>query len=242
MAKRGRTTLLRSTPIRVIRHRCRRPGRVSVMRRARLLLRALTMIAVGCSGDSGTDAASTATEPTKTEVETGTVFSWSADDLSEWVTEEEMTDALIGVSTRYAGRDFDSEVVLEHRGREWAGTEEGMEEWAWRLRTCPSSPGCPKGRWEVFVHNGYHEERGIEEPPTETDPRLPEGVTYEAGHGWAEGAYVYSGPNSDESICVNLWWRGHPLHGRIKSKDQGVHEDMTFALASVLLQEIGWAD
>lgn len=69
----------------------------------------------------GTGSDSESTEPKWTEP--GAVFSWDGDDLSAWVTEDEMRAALEHVSTLYAGADLEGEVVLEH--------DEGTNGWSW---------------------------------------------------------------------------------------------------------------
>jgi hypothetical protein len=72
-------------------------------------------------------------------------------------------------------------------------------------------------------------------------------VVYQKGSGWCEDCYILSGPNSDESIHLLL--ETHGLKLRDESGENSVlthsdesHEDRVFALASVLLREMGWAD
>jgi len=66
-------------------------------------------------------------------------------------------------------------------------------------------------------------------------------VVYEAASGFAQGFYILSGPNSDESICIGLLPPGVSF-GYPQGSEIGVHEDRIFALASMMLQEMGWAD
>jgi hypothetical protein len=164
-------------------------------------------------------------EPT----EPGTVFSWNGDDLSAWVTEDEMTAALEHVSTLYAGEDLEGEAVVEHA----VSDQGGIDDWVWMI-----GPTDDANTWKVIVHNGDHDGRYIG-PPTETDPRIPFGVTFEQGSGFASGSYILSGPNSDESICITLLPPGRGLFYPDPS-EVGAHEDMAFALATMMLQEMGW--
>ena len=154
------------------------------------------------------DAVLTPTEP-------GAVFSWSGEDLSEWVTEDEMTDAIRDASALYEGQGPTGKVVYE-------GTDDGV---SWEA-----------GDWSFEISNGDHGGKYVG-PPTSIDPRLPEGVTYKAEEGFGVGGYILSGPNSDEMIAIHLWWPGGPLGDHPL---EGVHEDMVFAIASRLLEEMGW--
>ena len=152
------------------------------------------------------------------------IFSWDGDDLSEWVTEAEMTAVLQDVASRYVGSDLESEAVFDEESVELAGFD-GV--WI-------------AGGWRVSFHNGDHDGR-YEGPPTGTDPRLPQGVTYEAEQGFGWGHYVLLGLNSDEMISV--WVRpagtsfGYPPESEVEA-----HKDMTFAVATMMLREMGWAD
>ena len=153
------------------------------------------------------DTADTVPVPT----EPTTVFSWS-DDLSEWVTEDEMTDLLEDLSTRYyadTGGDLGGKAVLARPGGDLV----------WGV-----------GYWSVGVHagGGYHPF------PTRTNPRLPQGVTYEP----ISQSYVFSGPNSGQSICITLTTPGTTA----SIEEEPNYETIFFALASMMLQEMGWAD
>jgi hypothetical protein len=95
-----------------------------------------------------------------------------------------------------------------------------------------------EGSWRVFAHNGSHDGQYVG-PPTETDPRLPPGVVFQRGEGFAYGFYILSGPNSRESICMSVLPPGVAWP---QGSDVDVHEDRVFALASMMLREMGWAD
>jgi hypothetical protein len=152
-----------------------------------------------------------------------TVFSWDGGDLSEWVSEDEMTDAIREASALYEGPGPVGEAVYEP-----PGANDDPNSAAWRV-----------SEWSIGVHKGGlgGEYAG---PLTRTDPRLPEGVTYEAEEGFGAGGFIFSGPNSEEMIAIYLWWPGGPWGDRPSM--ESVHEEMSFALASRLLREMGWAD
>lgn len=144
------------------------------------------------------------------------VFSWSEDDLSEWVTEGDMTLALEDV----LNEEFDGGAVFERTD----------DEFNWSF-----------GGWQVTAHNGDHRPEGGVVEPTMTDPRLPQGVTYETLSGFAHGFYGLSGPNSDESICMTVFPPG-TSYGYPQGTEVESHEDRVFALASLMLQEMGWIE
>lgn len=149
----------------------------------------------------------------------GTAFTWIEGDLGAWVTTDEMTNAIKDAAQRYAGVELQGQAVLLPR-------EPGDTGWTWAL-----------AGWRVLAHNGDHGGR-YAGPPTEADPRLPSAVTYEAEDGFGYGGFVFRGPGSDELIAVHLippgWSAGNPL--------PRYHEDASFALASMMLREMGWTD
>lgn len=177
----------------------------------------------------------TTSPPTTAPMETSTtlpavpedVFSWSDGDLAEWVTEDEMSDTLKGL----LGVEIDGEATWDH--------EADGSSWSF-------------GGWRVYAHNGDHSPDGGVVAPTTTDPRLPQGVTYQALWGFAHGFYGLSGPNTDESICLAVFppgeRLGYPLRywdsdlGDPENSEAKAHEDRVFAVASMMLQEMGWAD
>lgn len=178
-----------------------------------------------------TTATTTTTGPTTTVVPTtavsveptpGPVFSWSRDDLGEWVTEDEMTDALKDVVRRHTDSDLEGEAVLVPKTG-------GVDDWVWVL-----------GLWTVLAHDGHHDAR-YDGPPLGTDPRLPPGVTYEALSGFAWGYYVLSGPDSDELICLSVIPHGkfgsYPAQTEVEA-----HRDIVFGVASMMLNEMAWAE
>lgn len=146
------------------------------------------------------------------------VFTWG-EDLSEWVTEEEMAQALADVVRQYRGANLEDGVTVSLSRPDG----EGDDGWGWE--------GVG---WSVQVHSGDHDGR-VDVEPTQTDPRLPEGVTYQEGWGLAWMSRILVGPNSDESICVTLV----PADRAFEDPE---YEDMVFAIASMMLREMGWAD
>lgn len=154
------------------------------------------------------------------DAEPGTVFSWG-DDLNEWVTEAEMTAILEDVSARYAGTGPDGVAVFDR---------ESADSGTWTA-----------GGWSVGFHNGDHGGRYVG-PRIETDQRLPLGVTYEQEMGFGWGHYILSGPNSDEMIAIWLRPPGKQGFGYPHESEVDAYEDMVFALATQMLQEMGWAD
>ncbi len=167
--------------------------------------------------------ATTTTAVTTTLAETSfeprTVFSWG-DDLSEWVTEEEMTAALRDVVSRYAGADLNGEALFDDEGADLVGYD-GQ----WEL-----------GGWTVQFRN-FDRDGGYDGSPPETDPRLPRGVTFKRG--WGE--YIFLGPNSDEMIAIRLRPPGTPSRYPAGSEIEA-HEAVLFPLVSWMLKEMGWVD
>jgi hypothetical protein len=156
-------------------------------------------------GEVGVTLETAGTEPDASEPTA--VFSWS-EDLTEWVTEAEMTAALQELSTRYyAGSDLGGEAVLARPGGDLV----------WGV-----------GYWSVGVHPGH----GFS--LSETSPRLPEGVTYLA----ASQSYIFSGPNSSQSICITFTTPGTTA----SIEEEPYYQRMFFEVATMMLQEMGWVD
>lgn len=155
------------------------------------------------------------------------VFRWG-DDLSEWVTEDEMTDMFEGMSMRYAGVDLGDETASQAPGF-------GADGMNWRVGP-DDDPS-----WRLEVHNGSHIVDDGVVLLTTTDPRLPDGVTYGTG-GW--GVYTFLAPNSDESICMSMEppreILGDPADD--DGANDALYEEMLFTLASRTLREMGWAE
>jgi hypothetical protein len=160
--------------------------------------------------------------PGPTEPET--VFAWNGDDLSEWVTEAEMTAVLRDVVSRYADAVLDAEARFDREAADVGG-----DEGSWVA-----------GDWQVHFHNGDHDGRYVG-PPPETDPRLPEGVTYEWEWGFGWGNIIFSGPNSDEMIALSLRPPG-TSQAYPRGSEAAAYRDMLFALAPRMLREMGWLD
>jgi hypothetical protein len=101
----------------------------------------------------------------------GTVFAWG-DDLSQWVTEDEMTEQLVE--------------LLGWDGRAALSTTSGGG-WEWSF----------KG-FHVVADSG---DQCDVRSSTKTDEALPAGVVYRTGGTW-KPVHVFSGPLSEESVCV----------------------------------------
>ena len=131
----------------------------------------------------------------------GTVFSWG-DDLSQWVTEDEMTEQLVELL------GWDGTAVLS--------TTSGGD-WEWSF----------KG-FHVVADSG---DQCDVRSSTKTDEALPAGVVYRTGGSW-KPFHVFSGPLSEESVCVRTW-----------SEQLGPSSlGSTLAVAAMMLTEMGWAN
>ena len=141
-------------------------------------------------------------------------FDW-AFSPDEWVTEEEMTALLEDLSERfyqdYGNGDLGGSAVLAH--------PEGTGEYVWGV-----------GYWSVGIHAGG----GWHPTPTETDPRLPEGVMYAT----ALPSYTFGTGDSDETICLTVTTPG--TTGSYVEEPN--HERIVFEIASMLMEEMGWLD
>jgi len=187
-----------------------------------------------------TEAPTTTTEPTSTTSAPTTaapdqvigvspdasaeVFSWTGDDISDWVTEEEMAAALAGLLLEYAGTELHGEVEFERR--EVFGEASDTVEW-----TVGHEYG--ENHWVVTVHNGDHLPDDLWS--YETDLELPKGEITTGG--W--GVFTVRGPNSDESLCV---WVGPPVEIFGGQVQEDIYEEMISVLASMILEELGWVD
>ena len=188
-----------------------------------------------------TEASTTTTEPVTTTSATTTaapdqvvvgppeapadVFSWDRDDMSDWVTEDEITAVLADLSIEYAGTPLDGRAEFEHRG--FVGVVRDAVEW-----TIGSIDGG--NGWAVRVHNGDHISRGSTEF-SENDLKLPTGG--ESG-GWV--VYRVRGPNSDESFCISVD-APTEIFGTTYWEDE-INIEMVSAVASMMLEELGWVD
>jgi hypothetical protein len=161
------------------------------------------------------------------------VFSWG-DDISEWVTPEELELVFESLAMRYVGVDLredfgDSEVVFET----YEGSEEEPVHWGWVY-----DPVIKPWRdgWGVDVAEGNWE-RFVIAP--QSDPRLPDGVVFWPDWGWGR---IFRGPNSSEAIGIGLSspseLRPFPEH---PEREEAYYE-MYYEVASMVLRELGWAD
>ena len=117
--------------------------------------------------------------------------------------------------------DAIASLLPEHSGADLEGgalEDSGGDNWAWEFRV----PG-EAGLWSINAHP--HD--GL--LASMTDPRLPSGVTY--GPDW--GGYMLSGPHSDEVIGI---------HVRQPSSSSFSQTERVFAVALMMLREMGWAD
>lgn len=150
--------------------------------------------------------ASVPTEPT-------TVYSWVFD-LSNWVTEDEMTVLLEDLSRRFYADTADGDL-----GGRVTLAKPSSAEFIWGV-----------GFWSVGAHDGG----GYHPRPTLTDPRLPDGVTY-----WGDSqSYGFSGPNSDQAICITLTTPGTTA----SILEEPNYETIFFEIATMMLHEMGWTD
>ena len=137
-----------------------------------LIVVSVVGLVAGSCGDD--DAAESDDGPAAPEPEAA-VFVWDDDNLNDWVTDDEMADAIADLVPGSTGADVEAGPV-EH-------DEYG---YSWEVRV-PGEQG-----WAIHAHP--HD--GL--TATTTDPRLPSGATY--GPDW--GGYTLSGPYSDEVIGV----------------------------------------
>jgi hypothetical protein len=150
------------------------------------------------------------------------VYSWGdGDDVSAWVTVDEMMAMFETLSKRYAGLDLqDGEVEFIR-----VGPGVYTDQWDWNY-----VPVSGSGDWSVFVQGD------VIVGQVRTDRRLPEGVVFQDGWGWE---YILSGPNSSEAIAIGLM---PPRQLSPYPDRKETYDDMYFELASMMLRELGWAD
>ena len=154
-------------------------------------------------------------------------FSWG-EDLTQWVTEDEIAEIVTDLLRTYADTDLEGAVHTDP-------SDDG-ESWDWSV----GAVGEIRGPWILNAHNGDHDGR-YDGRPTDVDSRLPDGVGFEAEVGFGFGHYIFSGPSSDE--LISLWLRpAGTSFGYPPSSQVDAYEDMLFSLASRLLRELGWAD
>lgn len=238
----GRQLDSQTTPLEDLTPQQRFPVRVRIGRRGPLvavgtaaaIIVAAVTAALLIRGPESADPAGPPSQPTATTVaptpkvleptEPEGAFSWDGDDLTDWITEEEMTLALRHVLSGYAESDLEGAATFDHESAAVDG--DGGQ---WELEG-----------WTAQFHNGDHGGRYVG-PPHGTDRRLAPGVTFEQEEGFGWGHYIFKGPNSDEMISI--WLRppersyGYPAGSEIAA-----YRSMLFPLATRMLQEMGWAD
>ena len=154
------------------------------------------------------------------------VFSWDRDDMSDWVTEDEITAVLADLSIEYAGTPLDGKAEFEHRG--------ASDELTWTDVLWIVGPTDGDNHWQVSVHNGDHlpDDLWLHE----TEWTLPQGEITTGG--W--GVFTVRGPNSDESFCIHLEAAPTKVFGTYVRED--IYVEMVSAVASMMLEELGWVD
>jgi len=172
---------------------------------------AFAVALVGCGDDSNSGGP---TEPYT-----------AGEDLTEWVTTEEMASILQQVSTEFTGSPLADEVVMESVDDEFwyrSGVPAGAE-------TEPFNGG-----WEVLLEP-WSDERFME--GAQRYPGLPEDV--EAAGPSYGGAYFMRGPLSDEIVSI---WVNPPVSLGGSEQGEARWQDMYFQVASMALVEMGWAE
>lgn len=162
------------------------------------------------------------------------VFSWSADDISEWVTNDEITAVLADLSIEYAGTYLDSDAEFELVERPAPVDHELVIGGAFNQAMWTVGREHGDNYWQVGVHNGDHiaDNRWF----SEVSLSLPEGAINNEGS-W--GVFAVRGPNSDESFCI---WLGAPTEIFGTYVEEDIYLEMISAVASMMLEELGWVD
>jgi len=148
----------------------------------------------------------------------------AGEDLTEWVTTEEMASVLEQVSVQFTGSPLVDEVVAE-----------SVDDGFWYRS------GVPPGEETEFFNGGWEvrlepmgDERAME--GAQPDPGLPEGVEAAGGFG---GIYDMRGPLSDEVLSI---WINPPETLGSGERAEARWRDLYFQVASMALVEMGWAE
>lgn len=151
----------------------------------------------------------------------------SGEDLTEWVTAEEMNEVLERIQTDFTGSPLDDEVVTEPDDDSFwyrYGVPEGSEGEAF------------EGGWEVVLQPWPD---GDAMAGAQTFPSLPDGV--EAAGPSYGGVYFLRGPRSAE--ILSLWVDPpDPSYVGVGEADEARWQDVYFQVASMALREMGWAE
>ena len=175
------------------------------------------------------------------------VFSWSEDQIGEWVSEAEMRALLEGLSMRYAGAPLPGDVVFEVVDSVDSEDTRGFFDDDESPVTGPemiwaAGPVGDATSWVVHVHDGAHTrefEGDVSVLETTTPGMLPHGVAWATGY----GVYTLRGPNSDEIFCISLETTITPVGTWLADRPcDDVYEELVFKVASMILGELAWAD
>jgi hypothetical protein len=166
-------------------------------------------------------------DPQDVASDSDAVFSWrDGDDISAWVTVDEMKAMFGTLTKRYAGVELgDADVVFASPG---SGVY--TDQWDWSHDPV-SGPGSGTG-WLVSVQGD------VVVGAVQGDRRLPEGAVFQPGWGWE---HILRGPNSHEAIQIGLTPPREFDLGPYPDRREP-YDDMYFEVASMMLRELGWAD
>ena len=146
-------------------------------------------------------------------------------DLTEWVTTEEMASVLEQVSVQFTGSPLADEVVAE-----------SVDDAFWYRSGVPAGEETEffNGGWEVLLEP-WSDERAME--GAQPDPGLPDGV--EAAGPQMGGSYFIRGPLSDEILSI---WINPPETLGGSEAAEARWRDLYFQVASMALVEMGWGE
>ncbi len=149
----------------------------------------------------------------------------AGEDLTEWVTIEEMSGVLEQVSVQFTGSPLADEVVAE-----------SLDDEFWYRSGVPAGEETEffNGGWEVLLEPRSDERSMVGAQP---DPGLPDGV--EAVGPSYGGVYFVRGPLSDEVLSI---WVNPPETLGSGDAGEARWQDLYFQVASMALVEMGWAE
>jgi hypothetical protein len=149
----------------------------------------------------------------------------AGEDLTEWVTTEEMASVLEQVSAQFMGSPLADEVAAE-----------SVDDQFWYRSGVPVGEETEffNGGWEVLLEP-WSDERAME--GAQPDPGLPKGVEAAGPH--MGGSYFMRGPLSDEILSI---WVNPPETLGSGDRAEARWRDLYFQVASMALVEMGWAE